>query len=100
VFMATEFGMRRIWVDSKNEALSVLEQLCDRVKMRCVNSICRLENYQSREDSAKDVAFVRSAISDLKEIKTSDLTSRTVGQIAATVVLPYIPLILKVFGLY
>lgn len=100
VFMATEIGIRRVWGNSKSEALLVLEQLCDRVKLRCVKSICKLESYQAREDSAKDVAFVRSTISDLKDIKTSDLTSRTVAQIATTVVLPYIPLILKVLGLY
>jgi hypothetical protein len=100
VFIATEFGVKRVWANSKSEALSVLEQLCDRVKVRCVKSICKLESYESREDSAKDVAFVRSAISDLKEIKTSDLTSKTIAQIATTVVLPYIPLVLKVLGLY
>ncbi len=100
VFIATEIGVRTVWVDLKSEALSVLEQLCDRVKLRCVKSMCKLESYQSREDSAKDVAFVRSAILDLKDTKTSDLTSRTIAQIATTVVLPYIPVVLKILGLY
>jgi len=100
ILVATEFGIGRVWTSSKSEATSVLEQLCDRVKLRCVKSICTLEDFQSRENSVKDVAFVRSTISDLREIRTSDFTARTVAQIITTLVLPYIPLVLKILGLY
>lgn len=100
VLISGEIGIRNIWVSSKDDALVMLEQLCDKVKIDCMKSIVSFQDFHSRENLQKDVTFVRTAIDDLKNLKASDVTMSSFARILTTIILPYIPLIAKLLGLY
>jgi hypothetical protein len=100
VLFSGEIGIRGIWTSSKDDALVMLEQLCDRVKFECMKSIVSSQDHHSRENLQKDVTFIRATIDDLKTLKASGLTMSSVVRIFTTIVLPYIPLITKLLGLY
>jgi hypothetical protein len=100
VLVSGEIGIRSIWVSSKDDALVMLEQLCDKVKIDCMKSIVSFQDFHSRENLQKDVTFVRTAIDDLKNLKASEVTMSSFARILTTIVLPYIPLIAKLLGLY
>ena len=100
VLIVGEVGIRGIWNMAKDEAMVMLEQLCDRVKMDCMKSIVSLQDFHSRENLQKDVTFVRTTIEDLKGLKTSEFTISTLARVLTTIILPYIPLIAKLLGLY
>jgi len=100
ILFATEYGIRVVWDDLKNETINTLDKLCDKVKFQCVKSICACEDYQARDKYVRDVTFVKSAILDLKELRANNYTLKTASQIAVTAVLPYIPIVLKIAKLY
>lgn len=95
-----ELATRGIWKSSKDDAVLMLEELCDKVKLECMKSLVRSEDFDSRENLQKDVTFLRTAIDDLKNLKTSELTFSTTAKILTTIILPYIPLVTKLLGFY
>lgn len=99
VFAASELGTRKVWNNFRDQTIIALEKLSDRMKFQCVQSICKLEDYESRDNYMKDAAFVKSAIIDLKERRSSD-TIKTAGTVVATLVFTYTPIILKMAQLY
>jgi len=102
VFIIAQLGTYRIWNDSKDETLVLLEQLCDKVKFECIKSIFSSRDPRSRENTEnleKDTNFIRTTIDDLKKLECTHFTVSSVGKLLGAVILPFVPLIVyKLLG--
>lgn len=105
VFTIGQMGISLIWNSSKDETLVIFEQLSDRVKFDCMNSIFYSRKPPSKEDLERrthlerEVSFMRTAIEDLRKLEACNFTLSAVAKLFAAAVLPFIPLfVYKLLG--
>jgi hypothetical protein len=96
IIFSTQGVVTEFWKKPKREATAILEKLSDKVRFQYIKSVASLEDYSARERQAHDVAFLRNAILDLKQLDTHEYTRSFLSRLAIALVLSYIPLILEI----
>jgi hypothetical protein len=97
VFTVAQLGTLEIWNSAKGRAIIILEQLLDKIRSDCINSLLTSssasDSWKKRERMERDVNFVRSMIEDLRKLEVTRFNLPSVGRVSLTVLFPFIVLI-------
>lgn len=98
VFVLGQYGVWRLWTDSKKEAVSLLDQICAIKTQQCEQLQLKPSiNSKEIEDIQKDVDFLGKLADDLNGLAAITYTSSSIFKIATVNFLSFGPVLLELW---